>query len=141
MDSEHVKSEHDAQIEHSMIPIPQAQGHIKPRVNTQNVIFIIAAAMSMVAGGALNGMIATTLAQPSFITHFKLTAGNSTSLIGATNGTFYAGGFFGVFCGAWVADKFGRRTALQVTLALSVVWLALLAASVNISMFIVFRFV
>lgn len=113
----------------------------KPKIIGQNLVFILAIGMAMIVGGAINGMIATTLAQPSFNAYFGLTAGNSTSLIGATNGTFYAGGFCGVFFGAWLADKFGRKRALALNCILSIVWLALLAGSVKMAMFITFRFV
>lgn len=115
--------------------------HVVPRSNLRNIVYIFAIGVGMIAGGAINAMIATTLAQPSFIIYFNLTAGNSTTLIGATNGTFYAGGFFGVFFGAWAADRFGRRKAIAVNCIMATIWMALLAGSVHIAMFITIRYV
>ena len=112
----------------------------KPKLTRRNVLLIMAIAMAMVAGGAVNGMIATTLAQPSFIVYFDLDTGDPTSLIGATNGMFYGGGAIGVFFGAWAADKFGRRKALAINCILSTCWQALQAGSVHIGMFIAFRY-
>lgn len=81
----------------------------------------------MLAGGAINAMIATTLAQPTFISYMGLTGKDAANLEGACNGTFYAGGAIGVFFGSWAADRFGRRIAMAINALLSLVCSALLA--------------
>ncbi|RFU33289.1 hypothetical protein B7463_g3053, partial [Scytalidium lignicola] len=113
---------------------------LRPKTNIRNVLYILGISTGMLAGGAINAMIATTLAQPTFISYMKLDGSNATSLIGATNGTFYAGGAIGVFFGSWAADRFGRRMAMAINAALSLICSALLAGSVNMTMFIIVRF-
>lgn len=56
------------------------------------------------------------------------------------NGLFQAGAFFGALCISWVADRFGRKMAIIVPALLVILSGALLAGSVNIGMFIAFRF-
>lgn len=56
------------------------------------------------------------------------------------NGIFQAGAFFGALCISLVADRLGRKIAIAIPAALVVVSGACLAGSVNIGMFIAFRF-
>lgn len=112
---------------------------VKPKTSVRNVVYILGISTGMLAGGAINAMIATTLAQPTFISYMRLTGSDATNLMGACNGTFYAGGAIGVFFGSWAADRFGRRIAMAINAALSLVCSALLAGSVNMTMFIVVR--
>lgn len=65
---------------------------------------------------------------------------HANNLIGAMNGLFQAGAFFGALCISWIADRFGRKMAITVPAILVVISGALLAGSVNIGMFIAFRF-
>ncbi len=112
----------------------------KPKTNWKNVAYILGISTGMLAGGAINAMIATTLAQPTFISYMKLDGPNALQLIGATNGTFYGGGALGVFFGSWAADRYGRRMAMAINAILSLICAALTAGSVNITMFIVVRY-
>lgn len=74
--------------------------------------------------------------------YFELaTRPDANNLIGVMNGLFQAGAFFGALCISWVADRFGRKMAIIVPAILVVISGALLAGSVNIGMFIAFRFV
>jgi MFS family permease len=111
----------------------------KPRTKKKNVLYILMIGTGMLAGGASNGVIATTLAQPTFVKHMSLDGPKTLALMGGTNGTFYAGGFFGVFFAAWASDRFGRKKAFWLTGVLNLISCILCAASVNIGMFIAVR--
>lgn len=65
--------------------------------------------------------------------HMRIIQGLSTSLS-------QAGGFFGSFFNSWMADKYGRPRSFQVACLITIVGGALTAGSVNIPMFLVFRF-
>jgi len=66
---------------------------------------------------------------------------NAAALIGAMNALFYAGGFFGCIFTAWFADYAGRIRTIALACIIQIVACALCAGSVNIGMFIAFRFV
>ena len=92
--------------------------------------------------GYCSSIIATTLAQPSFITYMHLdTASNAPQLIGAINGLFQAGGFLGSLSTSMTADYLGRRKALLTGSLFALVGGVLQAGSVNIAMYLVMRLV
>lgn len=91
--------------------------------------------------GYAASIIATTLGQPSFLQYMGLlTAPNAADLIGTMNGLFFAGGFIGVIGAGKAADKWGRKTMIIAGTIIILISNALLAGSVNVAMFIVFRF-
>jgi MFS family permease len=65
---------------------------------------------------------------------------DAESLIGTMTGLFYAGGVFGCLLNSWMADKYGRKPTVIVAAAINIVSTACLAGSVNVGMFIAFRF-
>ncbi|KAK5009960.1 hypothetical protein LTR28_012517 [Elasticomyces elasticus] len=86
-------------------------------------------------------IIGTTLGQPSFLTYMGLdTATNASQLIGAITALFYAGGLVGSFCHGWMSNRFGRKASILGGALMVLISGALLTASVNVGMFIVFRF-
>jgi len=86
-------------------------------------------------------IIGTTLGQPSFLTYMNLdTASNASQLIGAITALFYAGGVVGSFCHGWMSNRFGRKASVLGGALMVLISGAFLTGSVNISMFIVFRF-
>lgn len=103
--------------------------------------------MLFVALGSLTygysaSIIATTLAQPSFVSYFHLdTRSNSAQLQGAINGLFQSGGLVGTLSCTATADFLGRRKALFVGAIVSLIGGALQAGSVNIGMYLVMRFI
>jgi MFS family permease len=79
--------------------------------------------------------------QPSFIEYMGLaTNPNTESLIGTAVGLFYAGGVFGCVLNAYLADKIGRKWTAIVAAVILLIATGCLAGSVNIGMFIAFRF-
>ncbi|KAK4892734.1 hypothetical protein LTR27_008833 [Elasticomyces elasticus] len=86
-------------------------------------------------------IIGTTLGQPSFIKYMKLdTLPNATDLISTTNGLFQTGGVIGTLIMPWIADKWGRKWGCAVPCILLIVSGAVMTGSVNIGMFLAFRF-
>jgi MFS family permease len=69
-----------------------------------------------------------------------VTASNATQIFGAMNALFYVGGFIGCFFNAWYADRYGRKVAIATGSVTVLISAALLAGSVNVAMFIAFRF-
>lgn len=65
---------------------------------------------------------------------------DAESLIGTMTGLFYVGGVVGVIINAYLVDKIGRRWTTGVGALILTISTACLAGSVNIAMFIVFRF-
>ncbi|EXJ61031.1 hypothetical protein A1O7_05184 [Cladophialophora yegresii CBS 114405] len=105
-----------------------------------NLIVTALMALGSVSAGYSASIIATTLAQPSFLTYFELlTRPNGTELIATTNGLFFTGGVLGTVTISFFADKWGRKWAIGISSMLSLVASALLAGSVHIGMFIAIR--
>lgn len=115
--------------------------HPRKSMRPYNIMVILAMGFGSIAMGYSGSVIGSTLAQPTFIEYFDFaTRPNGTSLISAMNGLFQAGAFFGAICISWVADAWGRKTSISVAAFLVVLSGALLAGSVHIAMFLVFRF-
>ncbi|KIX03871.1 uncharacterized protein Z518_07424 [Rhinocladiella mackenziei CBS 650.93] len=90
--------------------------------------------------GYTAAIIGTTLGQPSFIKYFDLaTRSNASALIGSLNGVFKAGGVIGTLLLPLIADRHGRKAACIVPSIIIITSQALLAGSVHMAMFIVFR--
>ncbi|KAH8802545.1 general substrate transporter [Xylogone sp. PMI_703] len=113
----------------------------RQHVNLYSICVICFITLSSAAYGYAGSIIATTLTQPSFNKYMGLeTAPNAESLIGAMNALYYAGGIFGSFLAGWTSNRFGRKFSAIIGNVLLLISGALLTASVNPAMFIVFRF-
>lgn len=111
------------------------------RYNAYLIILVIFVCFGSSSYGYTAAVIGTTLGQPSFITYMGLdTAKNAASLEGAITSLFYAGGVIGSFCHSWVANSYGRKKSIAVACVIMILSSALMTASVNIAMFITFRF-
>lgn len=112
------------------------------RAHSAYLIFVIIfISLGSAAYGFTAAIIGTTLGQPSFFIYMGLdTATNATQLIGAVVALFFAGGIFGAFCASWISNQYGRKWAIAVAAGIMLLSSALMTASVNIAMFIVFRF-
>ena len=115
--------------------------------NTFNLGIVIFVAIGSTCCSYGMSVISSTIGQPSFYTHFHLategTPGYSrtSNLIGAANGLNCAGSAFGAALTAWTADRFGRRVGIQLGAVISIVGAILCAASVDMGMFLVSRFI
>jgi MFS family permease len=100
----------------------------------------------MVAFSYPASIIGTTLAQPSFLSYMNLLDGQgvwssqATPLIGAMSGVFQAGGVFGIIGVTYVMEKWGRKAAVHLCSIIGLIGGALVCASQNVAMFIVFKF-
>ena len=114
----------------------------KKRQYKISTIFItIYLCIGSITFGYTSGVIGNTLAQPSFLNYMGLdTASNATQLVGCVVALFFVGGIFGVAVNSYLADSIGRKWSIAIGAITVVISSALCAGSVNIGMFIVFRF-
>ena len=100
-------------------------------------------ALSSLTYGYAFSVFSTSIGQPGFYADFKLdpTSGYTASVLGAINALFSAGAAFGALSIAWIPDWIGRKNAIVVAGAISLVGGALVAGSVNIPMMVVFRLI
>ncbi|KIY02273.1 uncharacterized protein Z520_02411 [Fonsecaea multimorphosa CBS 102226] len=122
--------------------VAQVEHYHGRQFRTYNILMLVIMAVGSFGFGYTNACMSTVLVQPSFIQTFNLdTRSNANDLIGMTNSLYFAGGFFGSLSSCFCSDKWGRRWGIAVPCLISTAAAALLAGSVDISMFIVFRFV
>ena len=113
----------------------------KQKVTSHCIQVVMFLCLASTSYGYAASVIATTLSQPSFTKYMHLdTAPNSASLIGAMNALWFTGGAIGAIAAGWISSAYGRKICVAIGLTLLLVSAALLTASVNAAMFIVFRF-
>ncbi|KAK5311755.1 hypothetical protein LTR93_011615 [Exophiala xenobiotica] len=109
---------------------------------TSTIFMVCGVSWGSAAYGYSASVISTTIGQPTFLKYMGLDdATNSTQLLGASNALFFVGGVIGSFMVALFADRYGRKAVIAGGAAVTLVSTSLLAASVHIAMFIVFRFI
>ena len=107
-----------------------------------NVFIILYMALGSIEFGYSASIIATTLAQPSFLSYFELaTRSNASDLVGLMNSLFQVGGFIGVWTVAYMADRFGRKMAIVYCGVVCLIATAGLTGSTSMGMFLAFRFI
>jgi MFS family permease len=124
-------------------------GHAREKLNLYNYMVVVAVSCGALAVGMVNGMISTTLGQPSFLEYFgfmqftatKRPLTGNTPLIGAILGVHFAAALFGAAFGAYASDKFGRKKALMIGAIIATCSSGLVAGSVHIAMLLVLRYV
>lgn len=105
------------------------------------MIFTALTGLGSMSYGYSAFVLSSTLAEPSFYHYMQLEdRSDANDLIGLTGSLFQAGGCLGALLVYVFADRWGRRAGIAFPAALSVFSAALLAGSVNIGMFIAFRF-
>lgn len=113
----------------------------KQKLHGYNYMIVLIIACASFGVNMVNGMIGTTLGQPSFLNYFgfaSLTATN-TPLIGAINGVFFACAIFGCAGAAYCGRVYGRKWSLFYGLLVAIIGNAMVAGSVHIAMLLVFR--
>ncbi|KAK5461146.1 hypothetical protein LTS15_003209 [Exophiala xenobiotica] len=115
----------------------------REKASLENVLVIATLMVGTVSASMTNGIISTTLGQPSFLEYFGFLTANGTSVgrIGVVNGVFFTGSLFGLYYQAYICDRFGRKMSLANAAVFTIIGGAMLAGSVHIAMLIVFRFV
>lgn len=87
-------------------------------------------------------MIASSLGQPNFYIYFDLgTKTNLTQIIGTIVSLLTVGGIFGVVGGSYLQGKIGRKPGLAILALFHLLGTGLSAGAVNVTMFIMARFV
>jgi MFS family permease len=113
----------------------------KVKANAYTIGICVLISFSSFAYGYAGAIIATTLTQPSFSSTMGLdNRSNEESLVGAMNGLYYAGGVFGAFIGGWLSNRWGRKISAVVGNVFLLISAAVMTGSVNVAMFITFRF-
>lgn len=113
----------------------------RQKFSLYNYGIVVCVSVTSLATGMVNGMINTTLGQPSFLTYFGFLqqTKSNTPLIGAILGVFFACALVGCAWSAYASDKIGRKKTVLIAAIISIVSTALVAGSVHIAMLIIFR--
>jgi MFS family permease len=116
--------------------------------NAFNLAVVIFVALGSTACSYGMAIISSTIGQPTFYSFFELAAspaeegyGHTSALIGAMNGLSSVGSVMGAGFTSWAADKWGRRINIQAGCLALILGAGLCAGAVNMSMFLVARFV
>ncbi|OAP58403.1 hypothetical protein AYL99_07493 [Fonsecaea erecta] len=113
----------------------------REKFSLYNYGIVLCVSCSSLATGMVNGMINTTLGQPSFLLYFGFLhqTKSNTPLIGTILGVFFASAIFGCAWASYSSDKIGRKKTVLIAAIISIVSTALVAGSVHIAMLIIFR--
>jgi MFS family permease len=94
-----------------------------------------------IASGLSSGLFGLSLGQPSFYQSLSLSADptspsypHTTSIIGASTGVWFAGGFFGSLLIGPVSEKIGRIRGFQIAAMFHIVGGVLQTAALNQAM-------
>lgn len=106
-----------------------------------NIVYILVMGLGSIAYGYSASVISTTLVQPGWIASMGLAdRADAKDLIGLTGSMYQVGGLIGTFTMSYFSDRWGRRVGIAIPTTNTIICAALLAGSVNIEMFIAFRF-
>lgn len=97
---------------------------------------LLGAMLGSLLTGYASSVISNTLGQPSWFTQMGLAGDDqqTTNIISAANGLFYAGGFFGTIFTYGVSERWGRLMGLKVAAGWAILGGALQAGAMNIPM-------
>lgn len=106
---------------------------------------LFAAFGSLFTGYSL-AIIVQTVGQPSWYKSLNLepdtTApgySHTTTIIGASNGVFFAGGTLGCLLGGWLGDKLGRVNGFRAAATVGIIGAAIQTGATNQAMWLVGR--
>ncbi|KAK5280308.1 hypothetical protein LTR16_007018 [Cryomyces antarcticus] len=108
-----------------------------------NLRIILVLTFGSLTFGYSFSVISNTLGQPGFLQYFNLNtnAADTNAITGAINGLYCAGAIFGALLTGWMCEARGRKIAMYLASAISILGGALQTGSVNIAMFLVARFI
>lgn len=132
--------------------------------NRYNYLVVFFAALGAFTYGYNSAIIGSVLGLSSFFNYFnidltgpnasygnRITGGTTRPLLAhsdsaadtfvATNGLYCGGGMIGCMIVAWLADKVGRKMSIQIICVICIISAIIQAASVQIAMFLVGRFI
>ncbi|KAH6662489.1 general substrate transporter [Halenospora varia] len=114
------------------------------RTTAYNVAVGATVAMGSFTYGFGFASFSTSIGQPGFFEYFNLSlkgsgAAYTNHILGAVNALFFFGAAIGALVGGPMADRIGRKRAIQTAAAISIVGGALVAGSVHVAMLIVVR--
>ncbi|KAK5204398.1 hypothetical protein LTR99_002184 [Exophiala xenobiotica] len=98
-----------------------------------NVAVILFAAFGSLFAGYGLSVIVSTVGQPTWYSSLDLepTSSHTTAIIGAANGVFFAGGFFGCLVAAYTVEKLGRLNGLRLAAVIGIIGAAIQTAAIN----------
>jgi MFS family permease len=115
---------------------------LNDRISSSLQAILFAASGSIYTGYSL-AVVGATLGLPSFYESLSLDPNpispgysHTRVILGAINGIFFAGGFFGTLFAGWAGSYFGRVRSFRICASLGIVGGALSAGSVNQAMVI-----
>lgn len=101
---------------------------------------LFAAFGSLFTGYSL-AIIVATVGQPTWYKSLHLQSdttapgySHTTTIIGASNGVFFAGGTLGCVLGGWLADKLGRVNGFRVAATVGIIGAAVQTGTINQAM-------
>ncbi|POR32522.1 Sugar transporter [Tolypocladium paradoxum] len=122
------------------------------KASRYNVLIAFFVTLGSFTYGYNSSVTAGVIGLPSFFDYLDIDVTTSTgnSILGghgtdavmifqAINGVYLAGGAFGCWTLAWLADSIGRRRAIQVICILCIISAAIQCGSVHVAMFLVGR--
>ncbi|KAE8441595.1 hypothetical protein EG329_004644 [Mollisiaceae sp. DMI_Dod_QoI] len=111
-----------------------------------NVSVVLFAAFGSLFAGYSLAVIVSTLGQPTWYSSLHLEAdttapdySHTTTIIGAANGVFFAGGILGSFLAGWLGDRLGRVSGFRVAATVGIVGGAIQTGAMNQAMYLVGR--
>ncbi|KAL3481530.1 general substrate transporter [Aspergillus californicus] len=111
------------------------------QTSSYNLLVVLFVALGSFSYGFNSSIVASFTALPSFYAYFDLSstgprADYTTEMVGAMNSLFAAGGLIGALILGYLANKVGRKMAIQIICLISLAATIISAASVNMGMFL-----
>lgn len=111
-----------------------------------NVSVVLFAAFGSLFTGYSAAIIVATVGQPTWYKSLHLESditasgySHTTTIIGASNGVFFAGGTIGCIIGGWLGDKLGRVNGFRVAATVGIIGAAIQTGAANQAMYLVGR--
>ena len=115
---------------------------VHARATRYNFALAFFVALGSFTYGYNSSVTTSVIGLPTFFAYFGIDVSTTqgSSLAGAINGLFSAGGAIGCWFLGYLADTLGRRRAIQLICVVCIVSAVLQAGSVHIGLFLVSRF-